>query len=206
MLLAVPELLAHSHLQPGHPQVQVDGVQRGGRGQSQGGQPNEGHQTPAELAACSLPDRIGHNHVTVHSDGHEGQDGSKDGRRLHDHDKVTHVGAKDPSTLVKGVGGGQRDAEDAHEQVDEGQVADEEVGGVVSLLAVPDEVEEEEVAGAGDQDHGRVERDEDKLQVRQEVQAGKGRSREGGGEEERVRGVTAGGGGGGGGARVRHEG
>ncbi len=85
------------------------------------------------------------------------------------------MGAKDPSSLVESVECSQRDAEDAHDQVDERQVADEEVSGVVSFLVVPDEKEQEEVARAGDQHHGRVQRDEDELQVGQEVQAREGR-------------------------------
>lgn len=107
------------------------------------------------------------------------------------------MGAKHPPAPVKGVGRSQRDAEDAHEQVDQGQVADEEVCGVVSFLVVPGEKEQEEVAGAGDRRHRGVEGDEDGLQVEQEVQARKGRDQERGGGEEEVRGVARGGGGGG---------
>lgn len=108
------------------------------------------------------------------------------------------MGSKHPSTFVKCVGCSQRDAEDAHDQVDQCQVADEEVGGVVSFLVVPDEKEQEEVAGAGDQDHSGVERDEEELQVEQEVQPGEGRSRERRGGEEGVRRIATGGGEGGG--------
>lgn len=89
---------------------------------------------------------------------------------MHDGDKVAHVGSKHPSALIKCIGRGQRDAEDAHHQVDEGQVADEKIGRVVSFLIVPDEEEQEEVARARNQDHSRVERDEDELQVKQEVE------------------------------------
>jgi len=84
------------------------------------------------------------------------------------------VGAEHPSAPVKSVGRGQGDAEDAHDQVDQCQVADEEVCGGVSFLVAPDEEEQEKVAGAGDQNHGRVQRDEDELQVREQVEAGKG--------------------------------
>lgn len=88
---------------------------------------------------------------------------------------MTHVGSKYPATLVKSVGGRQWDAKDAHDQVDKCQIADEEVCGVVSFLLVPDEKEQEEVTGAGDQDHSSVERDEEEPQVKQELQAGEGR-------------------------------
>lgn len=46
---------------------------------------------------------------------------------------------KHPSTQVKSVGCSQRNAEDAHDQVDERQVAYEEVCGAVSFLVAPDE-------------------------------------------------------------------
>lgn len=76
--------------------------------------------------------------------------------------------------LVKGIGCSQRDAEDAHDQVNKGQVADEEVGRAVSFLVVPNEEEQQEISGAGDQNHSRVEREKNKLQVVQEVQASEG--------------------------------
>lgn len=71
------------------------------------------------------------------------------------------MGSKHPATLVKSIGSRQRDAEDGHDQVDKRQVANEEVCGVVSFLVVPDEKEQEHVPRAGDQDHSRVERDEE---------------------------------------------
>lgn len=107
---------------------------------------------------------------------------------------MTHVGTKHPATLVKSIRCSHRDAENAHDQVDQCQIADEEVCGVVSFLVVPDKKEQEEVAGAGDQHHDRVERNEDGLQVGQEFQARKGRGRERGGGEDGVRRVAAGGG------------
>lgn len=89
---------------------------------------------------------------------------------------MTQCRSKYPSTLVKSVGCRQRDTKDAHDQVNKRQIADEEICGAMSFLVVRDEEEQEEVAGAGDQDHSRVERDEEELQVEQEVQARKGRS------------------------------
>ncbi|KAG7238475.1 hypothetical protein INR49_030748 [Caranx melampygus] len=64
-------------------------------------------------------------------------------------------------------------------------------------VQVDNEKEQEEVPRAGDQDHSRVKRDEEKLEVKQEIQARKGGSGELGGREEGARGVAAGGGKGG---------
>lgn len=174
LLLAVPELLAHGHLQTGCIQVQVDGVDGRGRGQPQGGEPDQDHQTTAELASRSFANGIGYDDVTIHRDGHEGQDGRVHRRRLHDRHKVAHAWSEHPAPPVEGVGRRQRDAEDAHHQVDKRQVADQEVGGVVPLLVVPDEEEEEQVPGAGDQDHGGIEGDEEKFQSEQQVEAREG--------------------------------
>ena len=105
----------------------------------------------------SLASVVYHDHVPIHRDGHEGQDRSVHGHRLHDHDKMTDEAFKDPSTHVKGVGGGQWHAEDAHYKIAERQISDEEVGGGVLLLARPHEREKEQVSTAGHHDDGRVE-------------------------------------------------
>lgn len=137
---------------------------------------------------------MSHDDVAIHGDGHEGEDRRKDGCGLHDADEMAQVGSKHPAALVEGVGGRQGDAEDAHDQVDKCQVADEEVGGVVPLLLVPDEEQQEDVPGAGDQNHGGVERDEEEPQVKQEIQAGEGGGRKRGGWDEGPRGIAAQGG------------
>lgn len=193
LFLSIPKLLADRHVQARRVQVQVDRVERSRGGQRQRGQPDQHHQAAAELASQSLANGIRYNDITIHRDGHEGQNRCVNGGGLHHGHKVTHVVPEHPTAPVKGVGGRQRDAEDAHHQVDERQVTDEEVSGVVSLFVVPDEEEEEEVPGAGDQNHDRVERDEEELQAEQQVKAGKRGDRKQRGVEEEVGGVTAGG-------------
>ena len=145
-LLAVPELLADDHLLASGAQVQVAGVQCSRGGHNQGADPDGDHKPAAEVAPCSPADGVGHDHVAVHRYGRQGKHSSERCGRLHEGGKVAGEVAKHPPPLVKGVGGCQRHTEDTHDQVDQGQVTDQEVGGAVVLLVEADEEEQQEVA------------------------------------------------------------
>uniref|UniRef100_A0A4W5KG50 Uncharacterized protein n=1 Tax=Hucho hucho TaxID=62062 RepID=A0A4W5KG50_9TELE len=88
----MPELLADDHVETGGAQVQVASVESRGCGKRKATQPDDSHQTPAELATHPPANGIGHNDVPVQCNGCEGQDGCENRCRLHQGDKVAHEG------------------------------------------------------------------------------------------------------------------
>lgn len=81
---------------------------------------------------------------------------------------MTHGSAESPSVGVERVGHSHRHTAQAHQQIPGGQVADEEVCGVVEPLVKQDADQQEGVANAGDHHDYDVERQEERFEVEQE--------------------------------------
>ncbi|KAJ7994218.1 hypothetical protein DPEC_G00263620, partial [Dallia pectoralis] len=109
----------------------------------------------------------------VHANSGEGEHGHIDGHRLDEVHQGTHGGSEHPAAGVKGVGQGERDTRDTHQQVGEGQVTDEQVGDVVHFARVPDDVKQQIVARHAHQQHQGVAGDDEQFEGRQKLHAHK---------------------------------
>lgn len=81
---------------------------------------------------------------------------------------MTHGSAKSPSVGVERVGHSHRHAAQTHQQIPGGQVADEEVCGVVEPLVEQDANQQEGVANAGHHHDDDVEGQEERFEVEQQ--------------------------------------
>lgn len=107
--------------------------------------------------------------ISVHSNGSERKDRRKHSGALQQRHQVTHGSPKSPAVAVERIGHGHRHAAQAHQQVAGGQVADEEVCGVVEPLFEQDANQQEGVADTGDHHHHDVEGQEERFEVEQQL-------------------------------------
>jgi len=126
------------------------------------------------------PSHPPHQRLPVNRDGREREDGDVDRHGLHQEDKIAQKLPENPAPGVEGVGQREGHARGAHQHVGERQVPDEEVGDVVHLLGLADDVEEQVVAEDADEDDQGVAGDDEGFEGLDELHPGELRAGVGG--------------------------
>lgn len=122
--------------------------------------PGDGHGQVG-LAQHGLPSGgVDDELVALHGDEDQGEDGHGHGHALDEGRDLTQSIAQDPAVHQR-VDDGDRQANDAHEDVGAGQVDDEDVGDVAHLLVPQDDEHQARVADESDRHDGAVSDDEE---------------------------------------------
>lgn len=111
-------------------------------------------------------------HLPVNRNGREREDRDVDSHGLHQEDEVAQKLPENPALGVEGVGQGEGHTRGTHQHVGESQVPDEEVGDVVHLLRLADDIEEQVVAEDADEDDQGVAGDDEGFEGLDELHPG----------------------------------